>query len=152
MRIIVAAVGRGGADPGQALFDHYARRITFPFQLKEVSVKRALEGAALMKAEGELLLGALPDGATRVALDARGRTLDSAAFAKKLGSWRDQGVRDLGFVIGGADGLDAAVTQGAGLVLSLGPMIWPHLLVRGMLAEQIYRAQCILSGHPYHRA
>ena len=152
MRIIVAAVGRGGADPGQALFDHYARRITFPFQLKEVSVKRALEGAVLMKAEGDLLLGALPDGATLVALDARGRALDSAAFAKKLGDWRDQGVRDLGFVIGGADGLDASVTKDATLVLSLGPMIWPHLLVRGMLAEQVYRAQCILSGHPYHRA
>ena len=152
MRIIVAAVGRGGADPGQALFDHYARRITFPLQLKEVAVKRALEGAVLMKAEGDLLLGALPAGTTRVALDARGRALDSGAFAKKLGDWRDQGVRDLGFVIGGADGLDASVTKGANLVLSLGPMIWPHLLVRGMLAEQVYRAQCILSGHPYHRA
>jgi 23S rRNA (pseudouridine1915-N3)-methyltransferase len=72
------------------------------------------------------------------------------AFAEKLGIWRDH-ARDVAFLIGGADGLDEAVRKRADLVLGLGAMTWPHLLVRGMLAEQIYRAQCILSGHPYHR-
>ena len=101
--------------------------------------------------EGELLLRAVPDGARVVALDAAGKTLTSAAFAKHLGAWRDAGVKDVAFLIGGADGLDGAVTGAADLVLSLGAMTWPHLLARAMLAEQIFRAQCILSGHPYHR-
>jgi 23S rRNA (pseudouridine1915-N3)-methyltransferase len=151
MRITVAAVGRGGADPGQALFDHYARRLLPPPTLREVTVKKALEGAKLQKAEGELLLGALPAGATVVALDPIGKSLSSEAFAKKLGAWRDEGVADLAFLIGGADGFEDALRKKAHLLLSLGPMVWPHLLVRGLIAEQLYRAQCILSGHPYHR-
>lgn len=151
MRITIAAVGRGGADPGQALFDHYSRRITFPLTLREVVLKRPLQGAALLRAEAELLRAALPEGVVLVALDAGGKMLDSAAFAKRLAGWRDFGTRDLAFLIGGADGLDASLKSDAVLVLSLGPMIWPHLLVRGLLAEQLYRAQCILGGHPYHR-
>jgi 23S rRNA (pseudouridine1915-N3)-methyltransferase len=86
-----------------------------------------------------------------VALDGKGRTLTSAQFARHLGGWRDHGVKDLAFAIGGADGLDAAVIDRAQLVLSLGPMTWPHMLARALLVEQIYRAQCILAGHPYHR-
>ena len=78
--------------------------------------------------------------------------MDSTALARALGRWRDRGVRELAFVIGGAEGLDPALTKRADMVLSLGPMTWPHLLVRGMLAEQIYRAQCILGRHPYHRS
>ena len=104
-----------------------------------------------MRHEGELLLKAVPDGALVVALDPAGKKFTSAAFAKRLGAWRDGGVKDIAFLIGGADGLDRAVTDGADEVLSLGAMTWPHLLARAMLAEQIYRAQCILSGHPYHR-
>jgi len=101
--------------------------------------------------EGEKLLKAVPVGAFVIALDGAGKTLSSAAFAKRLGAWRDGGVKDIAFLIGGANGLDGAVTGAADLVLSLGAMTWPHLLARAMLVEQIYRAQCILSGHPYHR-
>jgi 23S rRNA (pseudouridine1915-N3)-methyltransferase len=86
-----------------------------------------------------------------VALDERGAALSSAAFAERLGTWRDGGIPDLAFLIGGADGLADTVRQRAGLVLSLGLMTWPHLLARGLLLEQIYRAQQILAGHPYHR-
>ena len=103
------------------------------------------------KGQGERLLGQVPVGAVVVALDETGKTLNSVAFAEKLKVWRDEGVRDVAFLIGGADGLDDAVRNRADLVMSFGAMTWPHLLVRGLLAEQIYRAQCILSGHPYHR-
>ena len=96
-------------------------------------------------------MAAVPEGATVVVLDEGGRTLTSAAFARRIGGWRESGVRDLAFLIGGTDGMDESVIGRADLVLSLGSMTWPHLLVRGMLAEQIYRAQTILSGHPYHR-
>ncbi|MDP6572018.1 MAG: 23S rRNA (pseudouridine(1915)-N(3))-methyltransferase RlmH [Rhodospirillales bacterium] len=152
-RLLVAAVGRAGRAGAHevALFDHYAARISFPLVVKEVTSRRALAAPDAVRHEGGLLLKAVPDGAVVVALDAAGKRLTSAAFAKRLGAWRDGGVKDVAFLIGGADGLDGAVTGAAELVLSLGAMTWPHLLARAMLAEQIYRAQCILSGHPYHR-
>ena len=152
MRVVVVAVGRARDGPERAVYEHYVRRLTAPVALKEVEEKRATPVAERRRREGQRLLAEVPDGATVVALDARGRVLDSEAFAARLAAWRDAGVRDLAFLIGGADGLDAAVTARADLVLSLGPMTWPHLLVRGMLAEQLYRAQAIATGHPYHRA
>ncbi len=156
MRILVAAVGRFGRGRvrgahERALFDRYARRISPPLVLKEVTEERALPPGERKKREAKRLLAAVPEGAVVVVLDERGRTLTSAAFARRIGGWRDSGVRDLAFLIGGTDGMDESVIGRAGLVLSLGSMTWPHLLVRGMLAEQIYRAQTILSGHPYHR-
>ena len=104
-----------------------------------------------MAREGELLRAACPQGATLVALDRRGRTLDSAGFAQRLGTWRDNSVADVAFLIGGADGHTEALLKQCALTLSFGTMTWPHLLARAMLAEQIYRAQQILAGHPYHR-
>ena len=105
-----------------------------------------------MKArEAELILEALPPAATLVALDERGAAWSSREFADHLAVWRDRGVAELAFAIGGAEGLGAAVLDRAAAILSLGPMTWPHLLVRGMLLEQLYRAQQILAGHPYHR-
>ncbi len=151
MRVKVAAVGRWKAGPERSLYEHFARRITNPLELKEVEEKKKLPPAALIRREGELLLAEAPKGAVVVALDGRGKALTSVDFAKQLGRWRDDGVREVMFVIGGADGLDRAVLQKSALTLSLGPMTWPHLMVRAMLAEQIYRAQAILSGHPYHR-
>lgn len=162
MRITVAAVGRSRAAKGgaleQALFDDYARRLVargpagLTLDLREVEERRKLPTEARRAAEADLLLAQIPNGATRVALDGRGKTLSSEDFAKRLARWRDDGIGDLAFVIGGADGLDRKIVDGAGLVLSLGAMTWPHLMVRAMLAEQIYRAQSILLGHPYHRA
>jgi 23S rRNA (pseudouridine1915-N3)-methyltransferase len=162
MRITVAAVGRSraakGGAPEQALFDDYAKRLVargpagLTLALREVEERRKLPTEARRAAEADLLLAQIPNGATRVALDGRGKTLSSEDFAKRLARWRDDGVGDIAFVIGGADGLDRRIIDGAGLVLSLGTMTWPHLLVRAMLAEQIYRAQSILLGHPYHRA
>ena len=86
-----------------------------------------------------------------IALDERGKNLTSADLARKLGQWRDEGRADVAFLIGGADGHGPGVKERADLVLSLGAMTWPHMLVRALLAEQLFRAQCILEGHPYHR-
>lgn len=150
MRLLIVAQGKLKSGPERTLFDHYAGRITFPFDLKEVEEKKKLPSSALKKREGELLLAQVPDGAVVVALDERGKSLSSAKFAEKLRVWRDE-AWDVAFLIGGADGLDSAVRARAELVIGFGTQTWPHLLVRGMLAEQIYRAQCILGGHPYHR-
>ena len=106
----------------------------------------------MMAREAELLRAALPRGAVRIALDERGKTLDSAAFARRLGAWCEEGRPALGFWIGGAEGLHPELRAEADLVLSFGAMTWPHLLVRALLAEQLYRAETILTGHPYHRA
>lgn len=154
VRLHIIAVGkfaRKGAE--KALFDTYSGRLKAPFSLDviEVEEKKSLPPAELKRREGALLLDRTPDGAVIVALDEKGKSLKSTLFAEKLGVWRDEGIRDVAFVIGGADGLDDAVKAKADLTLNLGAMTWPHMLVRTLIAEQIYRAQCILSGHPYHR-
>ncbi|MGR3540647.1 MAG: 23S rRNA (pseudouridine(1915)-N(3))-methyltransferase RlmH, partial [Hasllibacter sp.] len=95
---------------------------------------------------------AVPGGAAIVALDERGRAMTSPDFAGWLARARDDGARDCAFLIGGADGLDPPLRDRADLVLSFGPMVWPHMLARAMLAEQLYRATQILAGTPYHRA
>lgn len=151
MRLYLAAVGRLKSGPHQALAQHYAERLTSPLTIREVEEKRPLPPGELKAREGALLLAAVPARATLVALDERGKQFASEAFAHRLAAWRDGGVADLAFLIGGAEGLADEVRQKAELVLSLGAMTWPHLLVRGMLLEQLYRAQQILAGHPYHR-
>jgi 23S rRNA (pseudouridine1915-N3)-methyltransferase len=156
MAVILAAVGRMKAGPLKAAFDDYAGRLgrgpLGALELREVEERRPLPPAELMAREAELLRAGLPAGAVRVALDERGRALDSAAFARRLGAWLEEGRRTLGFWIGGADGLHPDLRREADLLLSFGAMTWPHMLVRVMLAEQLFRAETILSGHPYHRA
>lgn len=152
MKITIAAIGRAARGPERDLYDHYAGRIRWPLTLRELDEKRKLPPAQLMQREGELLLEAVPAGATLVALDRRGKVLGSEAFATRLAQWRDNSVSDVAFLIGGADGHTEQLLKKTSLVLSFGAMTWPHLLARGMLAEQIYRAQQLLVGHPYHRA
>ena len=105
-----------------------------------------------MAAEAELLARAVPAGAVLVTLDDRGKVLSSPDFAAQLARWRDGGRQDVAFVIGGADGIDPGLRAKADFSISFGQMVWPHMLVRVMLAEQLYRAATILSGGPYHRA
>ena len=114
-------------------------------------MRRRLPSAALKEREAELILGATPSGAHLVALDEHGAQWPSRQFASHIAAWRDHGIAEIAFAIGGAEGLGAAVLDRAQTTLSLGPMTWPHLLVRSMLLEQLYRAQQILAGHPYHR-
>ena len=117
----------------------------------ELEEKRKLPPPQLKAREGELILAALPAGALLVALDERGQSWSSRELAERLAGWRDRGAASLAFAIGGADGLASAVIEHADAVLSLGAMTWPHLMVRSLLLEQLYRAQQILAGHPYHR-
>lgn len=151
MRILIAAVGRARAGPLRDLYEGYVRRLAWPVTLREVEVRQALPADRLKAREAELLLAAVPDGAAVIALDERGRALSSLEFAERIRLWRDSGPAALAFLIGGADGHDESVRRRADLLLSFGAMTWPHMLVRAMLAEQLYRAQTILSGHPYHR-
>jgi 23S rRNA (pseudouridine1915-N3)-methyltransferase len=151
MRLWLIAVGRLKPGPLKDLQDHYAARIRWPLEIREVEERRKLPPAELKEREGALLLAELSDDAVAVALDARGKPLASEAFAGEIAAWRDADA-PIAFLIGGADGLAEAVRRRANRVLSLGAMTWPHFLARGMLLEQIYRAQQILAGHPYHRA
>ncbi len=152
MRLFLAVVGRERPGSVETLFRDYVRRLPWRLELVEVRERRTLPAAARRRAEGELLLGALPSGATVVVLDEKGEALSSEAFARRIGVWRDSGVKCLAFLVGGAEGHADKVIERADFVLSLGPMTWPHRLMRVLLAEQLYRAASILSGHPYHRA
>lgn len=151
MRVHILAVGRVRRGPERDLYDSYVRQIRWPLSLIEVEEKKPVAGAERLRREADLLLRAIPDGATVIALDERGDSLASRDFAHRIESWRDTGQSDIAFVIGGADGLDPSVRDRAALILSFGRQTWPHQMARIMLIEQIYRAQQILAGHPYHR-
>ncbi len=156
MRVQICAVGRLRKGPERELYDDYLTRFDRtgralalgPAQLIEVEDKKG----GGMAAEAMLLRRAIPDGALICTLDERGKLMSSPGFAAQLGTWRDQGRQDLTFVIGGADGIDSDLQAQADASLSFGKMVWPHMLVRVMLAEQLYRAASILAGGPYHRA
>ncbi len=151
MRLLIAAVGRIKAGPLADLQSEYVKRLGGSIAIKEVEERRALPAEQRRARESDLLLATLPEDAVVVALDERGNTLASTAFAERLQRWQTDGVKTLAFVIGGAGGLARPVVERAGLSLSLGAMTWPHLLARILLLEQLYRAQQILNGHPYHR-
>ncbi len=160
MRLSLAAVGRTRDEPEAQLFADYWRRATLlgprlgftAFSTNVVAVSRRGSPDARRREEGEGLLGRMPRGAYRIALDEAGRSLRSDAFAKQLCALRDEGAEDVLFVIGGPDGLSPDLLASAEQRMGFGAQTWPHLLVRAMLAEQIYRALTIASGHPYHRA
>ncbi len=155
MRVHLCAVGRLRAGPERALVDDYLARFDRTGRAlglgpaKETEVEDKRGGG--MSAEAVLLDRAVPQGAALCVLDERGRTPSSPEFAAILAGWRDAGRGDTAFAIGGADGTDPALRARADMLLSFGPMVWPHMLVRVMLAEQLYRAAAILAGTPYHR-
>jgi len=152
MRIHIVAIGRARAGPEAALFKHYGDRVTqWPITLVEQDLRRRTAPDQLTTAEAALLQQSIPDGAYVIVMDERGKQHTSREFAQLLRGQQDEGRRDVAFLIGGADGLAASLREGADQVMSLGQATWPHLLVRGLLAEQIYRAQQIVAGHPYHR-
>ena len=155
MRIHLCVAGRLRSGPERDLTEDYLARFEKtgralglgPAQLHEIEARKGSGPAA----EATLLRRAIPKGAVTVALDERGEALSSRQFAQRLAQWRDTGRNDTAFVIGGADGLDPDLRAAADLRLSFGPMVWPHMLARVMLAEQLYRAAAILAGTPYHR-
>ncbi|WP_075291843.1 23S rRNA (pseudouridine(1915)-N(3))-methyltransferase RlmH [Pararhizobium arenae] len=159
MRVGLFAVGRLKAGPEKDLAARYLDRfakagpaIGLEFsRIVEVAESRASSSDTRKREEAGMLEKSLPEGSLLLLLDERGRALDSPAFASLLGSFRDMGKRDLMIAIGGADGLDPSLHGRADAVVCLGKMTWPHQLVRILIAEQLYRAVTILSGHPYHR-
>lgn len=159
MRITLFAVGRLKAGPEKDLAGRYIERFSKAgpacgLELRrvvEVNESRASSAETRKREEAAELERALPEGALLVLLDERGKALGSEDFAERLGQWRDGGKRDLMIAIGGADGLDPALHDRADLVLNLGKLTWPHQIVRILIAEQLYRAVTILTGHPYHR-
>lgn len=156
MRLTIAAVGRLKPGPERTLIDDYISRAEVagrgmalaPIKVIEIDERKAREKSA----QSKQLLAAVPDRATVIALDERGKTMTSPTFADLIARVRDQGTSEMVFLIGGADGHAQDVRRAAHHLLAFGPMVWPHMLARVMLAEQIYRAVSILGGNPYHRA
>lgn len=155
MKVHICAVGRLRSGPEAALIDDYTTRFDRtgrafglgPLSMHQVEDKKG----GGMKAEADLLDRAIPRGALICTMDERGRLMSSPDFAAKLATWRDTGTQDVAFVIGGADGIDPSLRARADFSLSFGKMVWPHMLARAMLSEQLYRAASILAGSPYHR-
>jgi len=159
MRLGILCVGRLKAGPERDLYARYAARVAAMrnlgltgLDLLEIDESRARNPVERMAQEGECLLAALPAGAKLTVFDERGTAASSADFAALVASERDRGAKSLWFAIGGSEGLSPAVREKAGAVFSFGRMTLPHQIVRILVAEQIYRATTILSGHPYHRA
>lgn len=152
MHISIVAVGRARQGPERTLFEHYVKRIRMPLNLREVPESRGISPVEIRKKTTSSNTRVIPVDSRVVALDERGRNLTSTQFAEHLRQWRDDGIAELIFIIGGADGLDAGLRDSADLIMSFGRVTWPHLLTRALLAEQLYRTQQILDGHPYHRA
>ena len=137
MLLHVIARGKIGRSPEAELVERYLKRIAWPTKLTELSERAALPHA--------------PSGSVTILLDEKGRAFSSMELARTLEEWRDRGTREVRFVIGAADGHSEEERKSADLLLSFGPATWPHLLVRPMLAEQLFRATSILANHPYHR-
>ncbi|TDK30337.1 23S rRNA (pseudouridine(1915)-N(3))-methyltransferase RlmH [Rhizobium deserti] len=159
MRVSLFAVGRLKTGPEKELASRYLDRFAKAgpatglelSRVVEIAESRAANPQTRKKEEGSALEKSLPDSAILVLLDEQGKSLSSEAFAAMIGGYRDNGKRDLMLAIGGADGLDPDLYDRAHMVLNLGSMTWPHQVVRILIAEQLYRAVTILSGHPYHR-
>jgi 23S rRNA (pseudouridine1915-N3)-methyltransferase len=155
MRVHLCVVGRLRSGPELELIRDYLDRFDKsgrgqglgPSSVIEVEDKKG----GGMAAEAVLLRKALPKGAKICAMDERGKVMTSPDFADRLAQWRDTGTSDLAFIIGGADGIDPSLRAEADMLLSFGKMVWPHMLARAMLTEQLYRASTILAGGPYHR-
>ena len=155
MRLTIACIGRLKAGPEQTLINNYVRRIAAtgrplavgPLELHEIDERKVRE----RQAQSARLIERIPSGATSIALDERGKVISSPDFAKLIERIRDSGTDELIFLIGGADGHTRDLRDRADHLLSFGAMVWPHMLARVMLTEQLYRAVSILGGSPYHR-
>jgi 23S rRNA (pseudouridine1915-N3)-methyltransferase len=160
MRLVIIAVGRLKQGPERELaeryrerFDDIGRRLGFRgLEVLEIAAGRARDASTRIAEEANAISAAIPEKSVVVALDQRGDNIDSEAFARHLGRWRDDQVANSIFIIGGADGLSPELRRMAKLRLAFGSATWPHQMVRVMLLEQLYRAATILAGHPYHRA
>lgn len=159
MNVTIVAVGRLKAGPERELVGRYVERATaagrragLAVRTRELAESRAGSADARCREEADAILAVVPGDARLVALDERGKTMTSDAFAGTIGQWRDAGVRDAVLAIGGPDGHGEAIRDAATAMLSFGAMTWPHQIARVLAAEQVYRTVTILTGHPYHRS
>jgi 23S rRNA (pseudouridine1915-N3)-methyltransferase len=160
MRLLVVSIGRLKQGPERDLAERYrerfvdaGRKLGFRgLEIHEISESRARDVATRMSEEATAIAAAIPEKSVLIALDERGKSMESSAFARRLGQWRDEQAANIVFVIGGADGLSPELRGKADMTIAFGAATWPHQMVRVMLLEQIYRAATILAGHPYHRA
>jgi 23S rRNA (pseudouridine1915-N3)-methyltransferase len=150
LKTLILAIGKL-RGPEEEWCGEYLKRLTGNVAIKEMAVSKNLAPAATQKAEAELLLKAIPPKSFIILLDERGKDMTSRDFAAKMKSWQEEGPQHLVFLIGGADGVTDDVRSKASFTLGFGHLTWPHRLVRVMLLEQLYRAQQINAGHPYHR-
>ncbi len=153
MRITILSIGKFENSPHKAVFENYLKRLKWKVDLRELELKNSQNMSVdkIKEGEGDLILKAIRPSSKMVLLDENGKEFSSRNFAKLISDSGVNGDSDLTFVIGGSDGLSAQLLKKAYLKISLGLMTFPHLMVRSMLIEQIYRAQTIINGHPYHR-
>lgn len=152
MNLTIIAIGKmKKGSPEKNLIDTYVKQSLWPIRVVELEEKKSLTGQALKQAESELLLKHVPQGAKIIALDERGINISSRDFTSRLLHWQDTGTREVALLIGGADGHADVVRNRADLILSFGKMTMPHMLMRAVLCEQLYRAYTISIRHPYHK-
>jgi 23S rRNA (pseudouridine1915-N3)-methyltransferase len=152
MKINILSIGKFKKNSNfEQIFNEYKKRIPWKVSLKELLANKKLSGESLKKIEGEKLLQNTNTKGKVISLDERGKIITSTEFANLIKSYQLNGISNIDFIIGGADGLSEEVRKKSDYVLSFGKMVFPHLMIRTMLIEQIYRASTILSGHPYHK-
>jgi len=151
MKLLIAAVGKSKQGPERTLFETYQKRLPWALDVREIDDRKTVGLPDGKDREAKALLATVPKGGFIVALDETGASIGSVDLAKRLSDWTSQGYNPISFLIGGAAGHGDDVRSQANFILSIGKMTWPHMLVRAMLAEQLYRAWSINTGHPYHR-
>ncbi|MFL2771752.1 MAG: 23S rRNA (pseudouridine(1915)-N(3))-methyltransferase RlmH [Rhodospirillaceae bacterium] len=151
MNIVIAAVGRMKNGPEKSIIDTYLTRLPWSVDIREIDHKNSTQLNVAIRSETQALLDLVPKRARTICLDSRGKSMTSNEFADRVRAWRDDGFSSLAFLIGGPNGLEKGGVDSTDLALSFGRATWPHMLVRAMLVEQLYRTHCILTEHPYHR-
>lgn len=151
MQHVILAVGRIKSGPEADLFDHYAKQMRPKLSLHELAdAPTSLPPAARRVKEAETISKQIPAGACVIALDASGKDISSEQLAALIGKQELAGKKQICWIIGGQDGLEDGLRNRVDHLIAFGKMIWPHKLARIMLAEQLFRAQCIANNHPYH--
>lgn len=152
MKFNILSIGKFKGVEYEALFKEYKKRMTFDINLKELLLKKNYEGEKLKEEEGKLLLqNCNTNNSKNIVLDERGKIISTIDFCNLITNYQNNGVSDVNFIIGGSDGLSQEVRDKADFMLSFGKMVFPHLMVRVMLIEQLYRVFTLQNGHPYHK-